>query len=52
MILINSEKTKNQKTPKPLILQGVLEVLKRSYLATKYEFWNTKYEFWNTKRDF
>lgn len=49
MILINSEKTKNQKTPKPLILQGFLAVLKDSYLATKYDFWNTKYDFWNTK---
>lgn len=52
MILINSEKTKNQKTPKPLILQGVLAVLKRSYLATKYDFFNTKYDFFNTKRGF
>lgn len=49
MILINSEKTKNQKTANPLILQGFLVVLKRSYLATKYDFWNTKYDFWNTK---
>ena len=49
MILINSEKTKNQKTPKPLILQGFSVVLKNSYLATKYDFWNTKYDFWNTK---
>lgn len=52
MILINSEKTKNQKTPKPLILQGFLAVLKDSYLATKYDFFNTKYEFFNTKSGF
>lgn len=52
MILINSEKTKNQKTSKPLILQGFLTVLKRSYLATKYDFFNTKYDFFNTKRGF
>jgi hypothetical protein len=52
MILIKFEKQKTKKPSKPLILQGVLEVLKRSYLTTKYEFWNTKHEFWNTKRDF
>ena len=52
MILINSEKTKNQKTPKPLILQGFSVVLKNSYFVAKYEFFNTKYEFFNTKRGF
>lgn len=52
MILINSEKTKNQKTPKPFILQGFSVVLKNSYLATKYDFFNTKYDFFNTKRGF
>ena len=52
MILINSEKTKKQKTLPALILKGFVAVLKNSYLATKYEFFNTKYEFFNTKRGF
>ena len=61
MILINSEKTKNQKMPNPLILQGFSVLLKNSIyqLNTSFGILNTSfgilketsnYEFWNTKK--
>ena len=45
MILYQPEKNEKPENAKTPYFTRVLAVLKRSYLATKYDFFNTKYDF-------